>query len=90
MSGSVTVATEVTDGREIILAYLNPGGFVGEMGLFETNPRSARIRAKTSCELGELSYKNFLSLARITLSYYLLLHDSSQNNWQVRHPRCVI
>ena len=63
VSGSVTVATEDTDGREIILAYLNPGDFVGEMGLFETNPRSARIRAKTSCELGELSYKKFLKLS---------------------------
>jgi CRP/FNR family cyclic AMP-dependent transcriptional regulator len=33
------------------------------MGLFETNPRSARIRAKTNCELGELSYKKFLKLS---------------------------
>jgi CRP/FNR family cyclic AMP-dependent transcriptional regulator len=63
LSGSVTVATEDSDGREIILAYLNPGDFAGEMGLFETNPRSARIRAKTNCELGELSYKKFLKLS---------------------------
>jgi CRP/FNR family cyclic AMP-dependent transcriptional regulator len=63
LSGSVTVATEDPDGREIILAYLNPGDFAGEMGLFETNPRSARIRAKTNCELGELSYKKFLKLS---------------------------
>lgn len=63
LSGSVTVATEDTDGREIILAYLNPGDFVGEMGLFETNPRSARIRAKTNCEMGELSYTRFLRLS---------------------------
>jgi CRP/FNR family cyclic AMP-dependent transcriptional regulator len=33
------------------------------MGLFETKPRSARIRAKTNCEMGELSYKKFLQLS---------------------------
>jgi len=33
------------------------------MGLFETTPRSARIRAKTNCEMGELSYKKFLCLS---------------------------
>ena len=63
LSGSVAVSTQDNNGREIILAYLNAGDFVGEMGLFETNPRSARIRAKTSCELGELSYKKFLKLS---------------------------
>ena len=63
LSGSVAVAAEDSDGREIILAYLNAGDFVGEMGLFETSPRSARIRAKTNCEMGEISYKKFLSLS---------------------------
>lgn len=63
LSGSVAVATEDSDGREITLAYLNPGDFVGEMGLFETSPRSARIRAKTNCEMGEISYRKFLSLS---------------------------
>ena len=63
LSGSVAVAAEDSDGREIILAYLNPGDFVGEMGLFEPIPRSARIRAKTNCEMGELSYKKFLYLS---------------------------
>ena len=63
LSGSVAVAAEDDNGREIILAYLNPGDFVGEMGLFETNPRSARIRAKTNCEMGELSYTRFLRLS---------------------------
>ncbi len=63
LSGSVAVSTQDNNGREIILAYLNTGDFVGEMGLFETSPRSARIRAKTDCEMGEISYKKFLDLS---------------------------
>jgi CRP/FNR family cyclic AMP-dependent transcriptional regulator len=63
LSGSVAVSTQDNNGREIILAYLNAGDFVGEMGLFETSPRSARIRAKTDCEMGEISYKKFLDLS---------------------------
>ncbi|MBT5105678.1 MAG: cyclic nucleotide-binding domain-containing protein, partial [Porticoccaceae bacterium] len=36
IKGSVTVMIEDdSDGKEIILAYLNPGDFFGEMGLFD-------------------------------------------------------
>lgn len=63
ISGSVTVLIEDSEGREMIVAYLNAGDFFGEMGLFEThnqNPsRSAWIRAKGSCEVAEISYTKF-------------------------------
>lgn len=62
LSGSVAAIAQDNDGKEITLAYLNPGDFVGEMGLFEQNRRSARIRAKTKCELVEISYQKFFSL----------------------------
>ena len=63
LSGSVAVIGEDTEGKEITLAYLNPGDFFGEMGLFEKNRRGARIRAKTKCELGEISYSKFFALS---------------------------
>jgi len=63
LSGSVAVIGEDTEGKEITLAYLNPGDFFGEVGLFEKNRRSARIRAKTKCELGEISYSKFFALS---------------------------
>ena len=63
LSGSVAVIAEDSEGKEITLAYLNPGDFVGEMGLFEESRRSARIRAKTKCELGEISYRRFFALS---------------------------
>ncbi|GBE09531.1 cyclic AMP receptor-like protein [bacterium BMS3Bbin12] len=62
--GSVTVLIEDEDGREIVLAYLNPGDFFGEMGLFdERQNRSAWVRARTRCDLGEISYARFRQLA---------------------------
>ena len=63
VDGSVSVLIEDETGREIVLAYLNPGDFFGEMGLFggDSN-RSAFVRAKTKCELAEISYGRFRQL----------------------------
>ena len=64
IKGSVTVMIEDdSDGKEIILAYLNPGDFFGEMGLFDQEHRSAWIRTKTECEVGEISYAKFIELS---------------------------
>ncbi|ASK33035.1 cAMP-activated global transcriptional regulator CRP [Alloalcanivorax mobilis] len=65
LKGSVTVMIEDDDGREMIMAYLNEGDFFGEMGLFETDPsRSAWVKAKTECEVAEVSYAKFRQMAR--------------------------
>ena len=63
VKGSVTVLIEDEEGREMIVAYLNDGDFFGEMGLFEQDDnRSAWVRAKTECEIGEISYTKFNEL----------------------------
>lgn len=63
--GSVTVVIEDDDGREMIMAYLNEGDFFGEMGLFDNEAqRSAWVKAKTECEVAEISYAKFKQLAR--------------------------
>ena len=65
LKGSVTVMIEDDDGREMIMAYLNEGDFFGEMGLFENDPsRSAWVKAKSECEVAEVSYAKFKQLAR--------------------------
>ena len=65
LDGSVTVLIEDDDGREIVLAYLNKGDFFGEMGLFdEQTKRSAWVRARTSCEVAEISYTKFRQVAQ--------------------------
>lgn len=64
VKGSVTVLIEDDEGREMIVAYLNDGDFFGEMGLFdEKDSRSAWIRAKTECEVAEISYGKFQELS---------------------------
>ncbi|EWC43021.1 cAMP-activated global transcriptional regulator CRP [Pseudomonas stutzeri] len=68
VKGSVTILIEDDDGREMIIAYLNAGDFFGEMGLFEKEgtekERSAWVRAKTECEVAELSYAKFRELTQ--------------------------
>ncbi len=65
LEGSVSVLMENPDGHEIVLAYLNPGDFFGEMGLFdEKEQRSAWVRTKTECELAEISYSKFRQVAK--------------------------
>ena len=60
ISGSVSVILEDNDGKEVIVAYLNPGDFLGEMGLFEqTEDRSAWCRTRNQSEIAEISYANF-------------------------------
>ena len=60
LEGSVSVHTEDENGRELILDYIGPGNFVGELGLFiEEGQRSACIRARTECEIAQTSYEKF-------------------------------
>jgi CRP/FNR family cyclic AMP-dependent transcriptional regulator len=67
IEGSVSVVIEDGENNEIVLAYLNPGDFFGEMGLFEDDiKRSAWIRTRTPCEVAEIHYVQFMALARET------------------------
>jgi len=62
--GSVTVLIEDDEGREMIVAYLNDGDFFGEMGLFDQeDSRSAWVRAKSECEVAEISYGKFQEIS---------------------------
>jgi CRP/FNR family cyclic AMP-dependent transcriptional regulator len=64
LEGSVTVLIEDLEGHEVVLAYLNKGEFFGEMGLFEEeHHRSAWVRARSDCELAEMSYSKFRQVA---------------------------
>ena len=68
IKGSVTILIEDEDGREMIISYLNPGDFFGELGLFEEagheQARSAWVRAKVECDVAEISYSKFRELSQ--------------------------
>ena len=64
--GSVTVLLEDDKGHEIVLAYLNPGEFFGEIGLFnEDASRTALVRARGECEIAQIGYKKLRALTEI-------------------------
>ena len=61
LEGSVSVLMEDDEGREIVLAYLGPGEFFGELCLFpEQQARTAIIRTRTPTLAAELSYQAFM------------------------------
>lgn len=63
--GSVVVTCIDDEGREMILAYLHEGSFIGEIGLFISGTqRSAMVRARTECELAEIRYECFDKLVK--------------------------
>jgi CRP/FNR family transcriptional regulator, cyclic AMP receptor protein len=69
IAGSVSVVIVDEDGREMVIAYLNPGDFFGEMGLFDQEDRSAWIRTKTDCDIAEISYDAFRELVKTHPEY---------------------
>lgn len=63
ISGSVSIIASEDDGRELVLGYIGPGEFVGEMGLFvESQQRGVALRTRTACELAEIGYDRLQTL----------------------------
>lgn len=63
IDGSLTVSSEDEQGRELILAYLNQGEFIGEMGLFVDVPRrEVMVRTRNTCNLAEISYERLFQV----------------------------
>jgi CRP/FNR family cyclic AMP-dependent transcriptional regulator len=65
VKGSVSVVHEDDGGREVVIAYLNAGDFLGELGLFYRRmSRVAMVRARTPCEIAEIEYEHLFALLR--------------------------
>ena len=66
VKGSVAVLIKDEEGKEMILDYLNQGDFIGEIGLFDSEQeRTAWVRAKSPCEVAEISFKKFRQLIQV-------------------------
>lgn len=59
--GSVTVSRQV-NGKEVILAYVSAGNYIGEMALVSRTPRTATVRAAAPTELVALDAGRFNAL----------------------------
>ncbi|MBN2886044.1 MAG: cAMP-activated global transcriptional regulator CRP [Chromatiaceae bacterium] len=59
LDGSVAaLIDDESERRELLLAYINKGEFIGEMGLFvPQKTRSVIIRTRTRCRIAEIPYQ---------------------------------
>jgi CRP/FNR family cyclic AMP-dependent transcriptional regulator len=63
LKGSVTVTIADEENRDVILAYLKAGDFIGELGLFyRTKSCNAQVRAKTNCEIAAIGHTTLFKL----------------------------
>lgn len=62
LEGSVSVIIDGDDDdahQEMVVSYLNPGDFFGEMGLFGEEVRTANLIARVPVEVARISYDRF-------------------------------
>ncbi|MCG6942299.1 MAG: cAMP-activated global transcriptional regulator CRP [Thiohalocapsa sp.] len=69
VEGSVAALIEDEDHRELTLAHINAGEFIGEMGLFlPQKTRSVVVRTRTKCRVAEISYRRLEQVLERELS----------------------
>src|ERR671925_477193 len=61
VAGAVKVLIQGAQGRELILAWLRAGDFVGEMALFDDQPRSASVQVTEEATVLILPKREFLA-----------------------------
>jgi CRP/FNR family cyclic AMP-dependent transcriptional regulator len=59
LTGRARVVTADARGREVILAVLQPGDYLGEMSLIDNEPHSATVRAEIQCDVLVLGRAEF-------------------------------
>lgn len=59
LTGRARVLTSDSRGREVILAMLHPGDYVGEMSLIDNEPHSATVRAEVQTDVLVLGRAEF-------------------------------
>ncbi|WP_332775827.1 Crp/Fnr family transcriptional regulator [Polaromonas sp.] len=59
LTGRARVVTTDTRGREVILATMQPGDYVGEMSLIDNEPHSASVRAEVQTDVLVLGRPEF-------------------------------
>jgi CRP/FNR family cyclic AMP-dependent transcriptional regulator len=65
VEGSVVVEAEDEEGKELVLAYLSKGHFIGEIGIFsEGGVRQVNVKARCDCKVAEISHEQIKRLLR--------------------------
>ena len=61
VSGKVKICRGTADGRENVIAVLGPGDLLGELAIFDAQPRGASASAVTDVSLATLAERDFHS-----------------------------
>jgi CRP/FNR family cyclic AMP-dependent transcriptional regulator len=59
LSGRAKVQRSDSEGKEVIIAVIGPGEFIGEMSLIDDEPRSASVITLESCEFLSIRKESF-------------------------------
>lgn len=71
INGAVSVSFKHQDGHELILAYLNKGDFIGEIGVFKSvEIRSVSVDTRSRSQLAEIPYTDFKTALKNQLASY--------------------
>lgn len=58
VNGSVAVVADDTDGKDLILAYLNKGEFIGEIGVFTGKEiRVVNVKTRCECKIAQITHE---------------------------------
>ncbi len=72
IEGAVTVSMENgAEDKEIVLAYLNKGDFIGEVGVFLGQAkRTVTVKTRQACQIAAISYQRLHHLLHTELALY--------------------
>jgi CRP/FNR family cyclic AMP-dependent transcriptional regulator len=73
LSGRVKVLIPDEEGHEVILSFMGPNDFFGEMGLLDDQTRSASVEAVESCEMLRLTKAGFINILKDNFELAMLI-----------------
>ena len=75
------------DGEEIELAKIAPGGMIGEMALFDSQPRSASVKASSRCDVTHITQSDFNKLMKQIPKWFTALMGTLSNRLRSTNHR---
>ncbi len=73
LAGRAKILIPDDDGNEVILPFIGPNEFFGEMGLPDDQPRSASVETLEPCEMLRISKSGFLSCLKDNFDAAMLI-----------------
>lgn len=75
------------DGKEVTLATIGEGGMIGEMALFDNQPRSASVKATKETEVTIISLDDFAKLMKQIPKWFVALMSSLSSRLRQTNER---